>query len=147
MNVYVASKFQRKEDVRALQKALVENGHAISADWTTHEYADVPKEELPAFLRKCAMEDLWGVLDADMLVLLPDETAGAHFTELGIALGLCIPVIVMGHDPEKHARNIFYNLSALVFVKDIEGVLGAIKDFEQYATKNLKKGGPVIDIT
>lgn len=151
MKIYVASKFERKDEVREVQAFLRDNGHEISSDWTQHDYSDVPKEEQPAFLRKCAMEDLFGVIEADMLILMPDKTAGAHFTELGIALGLCIPIIVLGHKPDEHARNIFYNLSCLVFCNTVDEVLAQIREFEKYAAEHLrkpiKKGDPIIDIT
>jgi hypothetical protein len=35
--VYVAASFEQREEVRDLHAQVVEAGHTITADWTTHK--------------------------------------------------------------------------------------------------------------
>lgn len=67
-------------------------GHEITHDWTG-EHASTDEEWL-----ECALRDLEGVWDADVLVIeVRPEMRGA-WTEFGVAIARLIPVVVVGGD-------------------------------------------------
>lgn len=117
MNVYVASSFLRKDDVRALHQLLRAQGHTISYDWTPEDatpYVDKPAA-LRAYLAAGAERDFLGVIGADVLIVLHDDRGRGMATEFGLALGRGLPVIVVGARPAAphlEMRNVFYYLPA-----------------------------------
>lgn len=87
MKIYVASSFEQREETKDAHTALLEAGHEITLDWTTHRWLkDSPEAE--GLYKEYALSDVQGVLDADVYILLLGSRAstGAHI-ELGIALG------------------------------------------------------------
>lgn len=120
MRVYVAATFERKDEIRGLQRRFVELGHTISADWTGHKTIahEAKKEELS---KEYAVEDVDGVSATDLFILLIGErkSTGAHI-ELGIALGAKVPnVYVVG---ETNDPSLFYYHPKVKRVKTIEEV-------------------------
>jgi len=99
MNIYVAGKWEETEAVRAVQELVRQAGHIVSYDWTRY------LKDLP--LRLQAIADLEGVLQADAVIFLNHPRCAGAFTEIGIAIGQQIPVVVV--KPELK-DNIFFNL-------------------------------------
>lgn len=102
--VYVAGKFENKENVRAVMELLVINGHTITHDWTHEDPAGLEGVELAKYLRGCAEKDLAGVLKADVLVVLPEDPGTGRPTvgrwlEVGAALASDVPVVIVGDSP------------------------------------------------
>lgn len=104
MKIYVASKFGNREAVQEAQRRLIERGHSITYDWTRdddpaiagacNEYK-IPIDETIA--RDLALRDVRGVQAADVVVFLPTEQGGRGcYTEMGLALALGVPVVVVG---------------------------------------------------
>lgn len=92
-HVYVATKFERKDEARAVMFKLVQEGFKITKDWT-QSVNDSQKE---------ADEDLEGVKRADVILVLADKEAvykGTIF-EMGYANALNIPIIVVGDALDK----------------------------------------------
>lgn len=92
MKIYVAGKWQEKEQVRQLQQGLRDRGHTITYDWTQ-------QEEEGAVLHCCALNDASGVIEADSLVarlVNPLPYRGA-LAEIGMAIGLGKRVYIIGH--------------------------------------------------
>lgn len=87
MRFYVASKFERKEEVKAIMRSLRLAGHTIVGDWTSHSTDGEDPGDVVALLRAFAREDRDSVVAADAVVLLHDERCKGGFTELGVALG------------------------------------------------------------
>lgn len=85
MKIYVAAKFDRKEEVRQLYKEVEARGHRITADWTTHKPIK-PYADNPDIARQYAIEDINGVLEADIFVLLIGPCSTGVYTELGAAI-------------------------------------------------------------
>jgi len=108
--VYVACPFAEKERAKELQNKLIEKGYKISCDWT------VRKESEP--LQEIAIDDMRGVLDCDIFIILSTRMTGAGmYTELGIALMIrhyrsghdyTNPRIILVTQPGMQ-QNIFYN--------------------------------------
>lgn len=96
--IYVAGKFEEKDLVRQIQKALVERGHEITHDWTREDAGTRKGLALHSYLRACGIADLMGVQDADAVLMLNHKNGYGLMTELGIALAEGIPVVLMNAD-------------------------------------------------
>ncbi len=85
MNIYIASRFGRKNEVCALHEQLKRLGHNIIEDWTVH--ADIkPYEHHAELSRQYAVDDARGAMNCDVFILLTDESGTGMYTELGAAL-------------------------------------------------------------
>ena len=72
--------------VRGLYKQLIGLGHTITADWTKHKNVK-PYNEHPDDAGAYAIEDLEGVLNADVFIYITSPEVGAGLSaELGAAL-------------------------------------------------------------
>ncbi len=105
--IYVAGRFRRYEECRALMDDLVAVGHTITHDWTrTEEFGDDghPKAtdgDLDRYAQRChAVDDLRGVRTADMLVVLAHDSLCGGLIEVGAALAYGVPVWIC--DPWRH---------------------------------------------
>ena len=88
MKVYIASRFPDREKVRNVMELFRKNGHEITVDWTKHKaFGDKGFVENEKVAEKYAIEDIEGVRNSDVFVLLTtaDIGAGMH-TELGVAI-------------------------------------------------------------
>ena len=90
MKIYIASRLENYLQVQALRDALVAAGHVITYDWTLHGSVQGQGE---ARLREVAANELNGVRDADLVVVLLPGGRGTH-AELGMANVLGKPVIL-----------------------------------------------------
>ncbi len=88
MRIYVASKYEEKAYVSEIMDALRKAGHVITYDWTTNEQVNEAQ----------ARADMNGVRSAEALVLIAEKDLNycGALVELGIALGLRIPIFVVG---------------------------------------------------
>jgi hypothetical protein len=111
MRIYIASSFLNKENVRIARDLCVSAGHTITFDWTSEDAGERTGLELANYLSNAALKDYNGARTADVLIVLHDDRGRGMATEFGIALGLGIPVFIVGaYDPTGHMRNIFYHL-------------------------------------
>lgn len=125
MKVFVAARFGQKEKVRALYEELEKRGHEVIFDWTKHKpikpYID--NQELSA---RYSNEDIMGVFDCDIFILLADEAGTGMHIEFGAAL---ITNIICGGEPkiyvvgEHNARSMFYFHSAVNRVNNTNELL------------------------
>lgn len=91
MRIYVAGKYGPNTNarVREVHTQLRAAGHVITYDWTGDEQVSTQQ----------AMNDLNGVLTADAFVLIAeshDVTYTGSLVELGIALGIGLPIYLLG---------------------------------------------------
>lgn len=87
LSFYVASKFERKTQVKALMEELRARSHTILGDWTGHTVEGIADPKRRAnMLTAFAVEDLRAVLRCEVFVLLHDDHCRGGFSELGIAL-------------------------------------------------------------
>jgi hypothetical protein len=133
MRIYVAGRWTRKEEVRDVQDALRLQGHAITHDWTA---ADDPPahwtdEKKAAYLGDQAGADLRGVLDADAVVILHDDTGRGLFVEFGAALASSRrPLIVVIGAPEHVGACVFYFLGCVERVPDAASAVAYLRALE-----------------
>jgi len=90
MRIFVASSYLNKRKARQAMEWFRIRGHTITFDWTRPE-----RGKTAWYLRKKALADFNGVMDADLLVVIWPGRLGTA-TEIGIALGKGIPVIIVG---------------------------------------------------
>jgi len=89
MKIYIASRFHKKEEVKKLYKLFRDKGHKISSDWTLHKRIK-PYKENQEMASKYAIEDVEGVKDSDIFIMISDNTGTGLYTELGVAIASCV---------------------------------------------------------
>lgn len=125
MKFYIAARFTEKEHVREIYRFLKDKGHEITADWTLHKTIK-PYDENSAIAKDYAVEDMNGVIDADVFVLVTSENTGSGSAgELGAAILSKIKsgkpkIFVIG---EHMGNNFFYFHPTVIRRKSIEEVL------------------------
>lgn len=103
MKVYVATKFEDKRFASFWMGLLRAAGIEITHDWSAAEQ-DSDAQATDEERTEHAMLDFQGVLDADLVwILAPKASGSGCWTEMGIALGRNIPVVLSG----AVGRNIF----------------------------------------
>ncbi len=86
MKVYVAARFYEKEIVLDVYKKLKAQGHTITADWTPHKNIK-PYSQNPDTAKEYAIEDIEGVRNSDIFILILGDQAGTGTSsELGAAI-------------------------------------------------------------
>lgn len=109
MKVYIASALENAAEVARLRDILAFAGHVVTYDWTIHGSVQSEGAERIA---EVAAAEMAGVIDADVLVALLPGGRGTH-TEIGIALGSGVPVILRG--AEHYARECaFYRAPGVI---------------------------------
>ena len=82
MRFYIASKLENAEQVTEIASALRSAGHENTYDWTTHGSIQGEGKEI---LKKTMLNELNGVKEADMLIVLFPGGRGSH-VELGMGI-------------------------------------------------------------
>lgn len=124
MKVYVATSFANKQVAKEFNEKLKEMDIEISHDWTGEHEGNRTGEELERYLHNCAIDDLEGVQECDLFVLLTDDRGRAAFTEFGLALAWGKKIVIV--ESEK-SSNIFFHLGKehkIFFCKDVHHALG-----------------------
>lgn len=104
--VYVAALFDRKGEAAAVAAVLRQRGFGVVSTW--HDDSDT--EAIPARAEAVALMDVCQVQNADALLVLAMPlgamfNGGGHLFEVGLAVGLDLPVAVVGE-----RSCIFYHL-------------------------------------
>lgn len=107
MKVYVAGKFQDKETVRKVQTILRCNGYTITCDWTGNTAEGLYTNEKLAYERASAIEDVEGVRNADFVILVAHPELRGALVEMGMALALGKPVLVLQVGNTEMPFNVF----------------------------------------
>lgn len=110
MDIYVAGKTDDWERVRQVQQMCERLGHNITYDWTKTVEEVGPDEGLTAseeFRCECAEYDRQGTRASDLLIMLCYPGLCGTLIECGMAIGLGIPVLVLG-EPERNS--VFFSL-------------------------------------
>ena len=124
MRVYLAARFEQKEELKALVPLLAEHNLRVQARWLDEKVS--PTSQLsdltPAYCAEQAEVDLEDIRACDIFVFFGDAVAkttrgGKHF-EAGYASGLGKRIVVVG-PPE----NIFHYLDGIVHYSDVDSFL------------------------
>lgn len=132
MKIYIAARFERKQEVRDLCRLLTEKGHEITADWTLHKPIK-PYEKNQELAQQYSIEDINGVKDSDIFILLSDEGGSiGMYVELGIAILSNLmfgkPIIYIVGDYT--SRSMFYFHPSVNRRKNINHVLKEIEKIQ-----------------
>jgi nucleoside 2-deoxyribosyltransferase len=95
MKYYIATKLERHLEHNAVRDAMRALGHQLTYDWTVH--GSVWRAGVET-IRKVAVLERRGVLDADVVIVLLPGGRGTH-AELGMALAAEKPVLLCSSDP------------------------------------------------
>jgi ribosomal protein L37AE/L43A len=85
LNIYVAAKFERKKIVNYLYKKILEKGHSISYDWTTHKPIK-PYEYNMDIAKIYSNNELSGIINCDIFIYIADSSGTTLPMEFGAAL-------------------------------------------------------------
>ena len=92
MKVYIATGLENAKESSQLENRLIEDGWERTYDWTKHGSV---QDDGPERIAQVAVDEINGVLQADLLIALLPGGRGTHI-EIGCAIGHGIPVILFG---------------------------------------------------
>lgn len=111
MKIFISARSYHREKTQSLYEELRRRGHTITFDWTLHENIK-PYIDNPELSAKYSHQDIMGVFDCEVFILLTDEEVGTGvFTEFGAALMTSIvcdgepKIYVVG---EHNTRSMFF---------------------------------------
>ncbi len=109
---YIATTLSKYKDHNFLRDILISQGHEITYDWTLHESLGNDKYVFDKNdAEDIALQEINGVLSADILILLLPGKKGSHI-ELGAALASNKPIIMHSENENDFlldfSRCIFY---------------------------------------
>lgn len=127
MKIYVASPWNKRQKAIEAAAMLEAAGHEITRKWWLYEDpaagVNDSKGSLGAYSRALAELDVKGVLEADAVVALVEESGGCGmWIEMGVALAKALPVYHInledfsGNVPR---RSIFDNLARRVSLGEV----------------------------
>ena len=85
MKFYIAARWSLKQKVRAIHKSLKRIGHEVVGDWTLHKPIK-PYDQNKILSKQYSIEDIQGVRDCDIFLLLSSENGTGMYIELGAAI-------------------------------------------------------------
>lgn len=102
----------------AIAAAVQSRGFTVTHKWWETE--DIKDEDrTPEFNRERAMEDIIGVRDANLVLLINSSKSEGKAVEQGVAIQLDKPIIAVGKLGE-HSKNVFHYLSQYRWVDNLE---------------------------
>lgn len=120
MKFFVSGKVGNDNIAKSLMKALKDAGHEITFDWTSIEHLR-PYDKNAARSREAAISENCGVKNADVLVIIAHDKGVGMYVELGIAIGVGIPVRVVTKNEE--SRTMFFHHPLVRKVNSIDEVI------------------------
>jgi nucleoside 2-deoxyribosyltransferase len=128
--IYIAAPWKDKALMPEIAAKFEAAGHKITWKWwATDDIAEGNRNE--DALQTQALNDVNGVLDADVLVLINTAKSEGKAVEQGIAIASGIPIIAVGKRGDGTSLNVFHYLSVYDWTEDVEG---AIVLLEEYAS-------------
>ena len=121
MKIFVASSFLNKLKARKLEDGLRYEGYAVVSAWVNH-----PKG---MGMRDAAIDDVQRLVKADALVVLWPGRLGTN-AELGMAIALGIPVVMVGAVPTRKSVYFHHPLVTIVanYAELLEKLIGLLED-------------------
>jgi hypothetical protein len=131
MKVYIAAKYSRRYELRALRDALQVMGHPVTAQW-------LDNAEESKGLAQAAEMDVDDVLRADALLFMGEprgsqNRGGGRWFEFGVAYQagkVCYVICPPSSDPsdERRDESVFTHLPSVIRFNDIEHFLDYMKE-------------------
>jgi len=111
MRIYVAAKYETKDEVEKVYAVLRKHGHMITYPWA--ELVEVPGQETTV-----ALKEVGGVEACGAFLLYPHEKGCGQYVELGVAVASHKPIVAVvepGSEDFWKRKNIFFHLPLVVF--------------------------------
>src|SRR3989344_7933168 len=86
--VYIAGKFELKDEVVRCFRNLEEGNYEVAYDWTKHKNIK-PYPENQATANEYSENEIQGIINSDIFIYLSAETGHTLHMEFGAALVLC----------------------------------------------------------
>lgn len=127
MRIYIAAPWDHKAEACAAATQLEAAGHTITKKWWEHP-------EVAGFLRNDddndelaiqAVEDISGVWNANVFLLLNMAPSEGKCVETGLALAYGTPIIIIGQ-----RSNLFHYLPGIPIVPDVATAIAYISDMD-----------------
>ena len=119
MKFFVSGKVGDDGITKTVMEALKNAGHEITFDWTTIEHLR-PYDKNATACRNAAVSESRGVKNADVLVIIAHNKGIGMYVELGIAIGIGIPVRVV---TKVESRTMFFHHPLVRKVNNIDEVI------------------------
>lgn len=127
MKIYIAARFNKKQETLNLYEQFRKLGHEIIADWTLHKPIK-PYENNPELSRDYSIEDIDAAGNCDIFILITDEDGTGMYIELGAAISSNLAygkpkIYIIG---EHTSRSMFYFHPSVNRRKNIDEILKEI---------------------
>ena len=130
MRIYLAARYGRCDEMRAVGAALARSGHTITSSWVGGWHGDIPE-------RVSAIRDLHDLLDADCIVAFTEEPTeqvswaarGGRHVEFGIAVAKDKRLCIVGP-----RENVFHHLPEVEQYATIEDLVAGLADSAEVAS-------------
>lgn len=118
MNVYLAARYERREELAAYALDLPPLGHVVTSRWLDGSHGESYRAITDSQRRAAAVEDLADISQSDLFVAFTGSGGrGGRHVETGVAIALSLPVWLVG-EPE----NVFHFLPGVSHFSDWEAV-------------------------
>jgi hypothetical protein len=94
VNIYTATKWERRREMGTINHMIRELGHTITHDWTVWEERN-PSKDPRDTRHAAAMLDYAGVMQADLVIFWDHPEANGARWEAGMAIGSGRPVWIV----------------------------------------------------
>jgi nucleoside 2-deoxyribosyltransferase len=112
MNIYTATKWERRSEMNTINRTLESLGHRITHDWTVWEEEN-PSKDTESRRHAAAMLDFAGVMQSELVIFWDHPEANGARWEAGMAIGAGIPVWIV----EYHNDVVFDGLPEVSIVE------------------------------
>ena len=120
MRIYIAARYDRREQMQGLLRAIEEIGHRVTSRWIRDSFAGVPDEI-------CAGVDESDIDEAEALVAFSEPRGhlshGGRHVEFGIALALNKRLFLVGD-----RENVFHHHPSVEQFKDVNHLLAFLRE-------------------
>ena len=120
MRFYVSTSFLNQAAAVAFAAELVRRGHELTCAWW-----DLAKRVNEVGLDGIARREIQAICACEIFVLLCPGRLGSH-VELGAAIALATPLIIVVGEPEPHTDCVFYALPTVRRCVTVEEALAII---------------------
>lgn len=97
MNIYTATKWERRREMSSINDIIRGLGHNITHDWTIWEEQN-PSKDKESARHSAAMMDFTGVMQAELLIFWDHPEANGARWECGMAAARGIPIWIVHYE-------------------------------------------------
>src|SRR5215217_3955810 len=101
-SIYLAARFERREQLRPIASKLTEMGHKIVSEWIWTDATREDEERVAGLAADIADRNMWDLANADLLVLFAEDDGGrvayggGRYWEAGVAWAWHMQIFLVG---------------------------------------------------